>query len=49
MVIGEKAKAENRIHYPMNPAYEKTRKDAWTDVPARVLGAHDGMARAGTR
>ncbi len=47
LVIGEKAKAENRIHYPMNQAYEKTRKDAWTDVPPRELGGHDGKARAG--
>lgn len=47
MVIGEKAKPENRIHYPMNQVYEKTRKDAWTDVPTRVLGGHDGKARAG--
>ena len=49
MVIGEKAKAENRIHYPMNQVYEKTRKDAWTDVTPRVLGGHDGKARAGQR
>ena len=48
MVIGEKAKPENRIHYPMNPGYEKSRKDAWTDVPTRVLGGHDGKARART-
>lgn len=47
MVIGEKAKPENRIHYPMNQVYEKTRKDAWTDVPTRVLGGHDGKVRAG--
>ena len=48
MVVGEKAKPENRIHYPMNPVHEKTRKDAWIDVPPRVLGGHDGKARAGT-
>ena len=48
MVIGEKAKAENRIHYPMNQTYEKTRKDAWADVTPRMLGGHDGKARAGT-
>ena len=48
MVIGEKAKPENRIHYPMNPAHEKTRKDAWTDVPPRMLGGHDGKASAET-
>ena len=46
LVVGEKPKAENRIHYPMNPEHEKTRKDAWTDVTPRVLGGHDGKARA---
>ena len=49
LVVGEKPKAENRIHYPINPAHEKTRKDAWTDVPPRVLGGHDGRAQASTR
>ena len=48
LVVGEKPKAENRIHYPMNPAHERARKDAWTDVPPRVLGGHDGKVRAGT-
>lgn len=48
MVIGEKAKPENRIHYPMNQAHEETRKDAWTDVPRRVLGEHDGNAKKRT-
>jgi uncharacterized cupin superfamily protein len=48
LCIGEKPKPENRIHYPMNPEHEKTRQDAWTDVTPRVLGGHDGMARAGT-
>jgi uncharacterized cupin superfamily protein len=46
LVVGEKSKAENRIHYPMNPEREKDRKDAWLDVPPRVLGGHDGKARA---
>ena len=45
LVVGEANKPENRIHYPMNPDYESTRKDAWTDVPPRVLGGHDGKAR----
>jgi len=45
LVVGERPKSENRIHYPMNPEYERTRKDAWTDVPPRVLGGHDGKAR----
>ena len=44
LVVGERPKPENRVHYPMNQAYERTRKDAWTDVPPRVLGGHDGKA-----
>jgi len=46
LVIGEKPKPENLVHYPMNPGYESTRKDAWSDVPPRDLGGHDGKARA---
>lgn len=46
LVVGEKPKTENRIHYPLNQGYEKTRKDAWVDVTPRVLGGHDGKARA---
>ena len=46
MVIGEKSKAENRIHYPLNPVHEATREDRWTDVPPHALGPHDGKARA---
>ncbi len=48
LVVGEAAKPENRIHYPLNQDYERTRKDAWTEVPPRVLGGHDGKARAGS-
>jgi uncharacterized cupin superfamily protein len=47
MVVGEKPKAENRIRYPLNEAYEATRPDRWLDPPARPMGPHDGRARAG--
>jgi uncharacterized cupin superfamily protein len=47
LVVGERPKPENKIHYPMNQDYERTRADAWTDVPPRVLGGHDGVARVG--
>lgn len=47
LVVGEAPKPENRIHYPLNPDREKARTDGWTDVPPRVLGGHDGKARAG--
>jgi len=46
LVIGERNKDENRLHYPMNQAYEETRKDRWLDVPKHELGGHDGKARA---
>ena len=46
LVVGEKPKPENRIHYPLNPVHEATREDRWTDVPPRTLGPHDGRARA---
>lgn len=49
LVVGEPAKPENRILYPLNPAHQATRKDGWTDAPARPMGPHDGMARARTR
>jgi len=45
LVVGESNKAENRIHYPLNQEHELTRTDAWTDVPPRTLGGHDGKAR----
>lgn len=46
LVVGEKNKAENRIHYPMNEPYEQAREDRWVDAPKRPLGRHDGKARA---
>ncbi|MXN77651.1 cupin domain-containing protein [Burkholderia sp. 4701] len=45
IVIGETPKPENRIRYPMNEAYEATRKDRWADWPDRPIGPHDGKAR----
>lgn len=45
LVIGEAAKDENRIRYPLNPALEAARTDAWTDWPERPIGPHDGRAR----
>ncbi|WP_189048663.1 cupin domain-containing protein [Aliidongia dinghuensis] len=49
LVVGEVAKAENRIRYPLNPAQEALRSDVWTDAPARPMGSHDGIPRPGTR
>lgn len=49
LIVGEANKPENRIYYPLHQAYQQTRTDGWTDAPARPLGPHDGIARAGTR
>lgn len=42
LVVGETAKAENRIRYPVNPEQRPHRKDWWDDAPVRPLGPHDG-------
>ena len=49
LVVGERPKPENRVHYPLNAAYEATREDRWADVEPRLLGGHDGLARATRR
>ncbi len=46
LVVGETAKPENRIRYPLHGAYEATRKDRWIDPPTQPLGPHDGKGRA---
>jgi len=43
LVVGERSKPENKVHYPLNRDYERTRADA----APRALGGHDGKARAG--
>lgn len=45
LVVGERSKPENRVHYPLHQDYQRTREDAWTDAPSRPLGGHDGKAR----
>ncbi len=42
LVIGETRKPENRVFYPCNPE-QATRRDWWSDPPARAIGAHDGL------
>lgn len=49
LVVGEKPKPENRIRYPLNPAYEATREDRWIDPPVRTMGSHDGKPRFNAR
>lgn len=43
LVVGEAHKAENRVFYPRNPE-QATRKDWWSDPPARAMGDHDGLS-----
>lgn len=43
LVVGETAKDENRIVYPVNLERKAMRDDWWDDAPKRVLGGHDGM------
>lgn len=43
LVVGETAKAENRIVYPVNPERKAMRDDWWDDAPQRILGDHDGV------
>ncbi len=43
LVVGEPARADNRIYYPRNPERKPMRDDWWDDVPARPMGDHDGL------
>jgi uncharacterized cupin superfamily protein len=44
LVIGEKSRPGNKIHYPLHPARNATIGERhWQDVPARPLGPHDGL------
>src|SRR5215472_18138476 len=42
LVVGEAHKPENRVFYPRNPE-QATRKDWWSDPPARAMRDHDGL------
>jgi uncharacterized cupin superfamily protein len=44
LVIGERSKPGNRIHYPLHPTHN-TRIGArhWQDRPGHPLGPHDGL------
>lgn len=45
LVGGEATKDDNRIFYPLHPQRQRELPEAfqWTNVPARPLGAHDGV------
>ena len=42
LVIGEAARADNKVYYPCNPEMMPLRKDWWQDVPHRPKGPHHG-------
>jgi uncharacterized cupin superfamily protein len=46
LVVGDTARADNRILYPLNPDRADHREDLWTDPPPRTEGPHDGLPRA---
>lgn len=44
LVVGEASKPENQFHYPLHPDRNAAIGSRWwSDVPARALGAHDGL------
>ena len=43
LVVGEAHKPENRVFYPRNPE-QASRKDWWSDPPARATGDHGGLS-----
>lgn len=43
LVVGEANKAENLIHYPLNPVHEATREDRWVNPPQPQFGDHNGL------
>ena len=44
LVVGEKSKPENRIHYPKNPERRSLHDDWWEAPPRRSMGSHDGLS-----
>ena len=49
LVVGEAAKDENRIYYPLHPernALMAERDYLWEDPPAQEMGHHDGLPEA---
>jgi uncharacterized cupin superfamily protein len=52
VVIGDHDVPGNQLFCPLNPERNEIFRQAgrlWEDAPRRVLGPHDGVARAGTR
>lgn len=44
VIIGEKLPKSNKVHYPLNRVrMDQLGERAWTDVPERPIGDHDGL------
>lgn len=46
LVVGDTARADNKVLYPLNPDRAAYREDLWSDAPARPIGSHDGLPDA---
>jgi uncharacterized cupin superfamily protein len=46
LVVGEAAKPDNLVLYPVNPEMKALRSDWWGDAPRHALGPHDGVPDA---
>lgn len=42
LIVGEPARADNRVYYPRNPRYGASRPDRWIDHPPQFFGPHNG-------
>lgn len=43
LVVGDTARADNKVAYPLNPDRSAYREDLWQDARIRPLGPHDGL------
>lgn len=46
LVVGDVAKPDNKVRYPLNPDRKNYREDLWDDAPERTFGPHDGLPKA---
>lgn len=47
LCVGDHARADNRVHYPMHPAHNRAiGARHWQDCPGRLAGTHDGLPDA---
>jgi uncharacterized cupin superfamily protein len=43
LVVGDTARPDNKVAYPLNPDRGQYREDLWPDAPLRPFGPHDGL------